>query len=296
MNCKKQVRVLINPGSGLGAPIDRICKALIKHWEEPNTDLKVQFSVSKEDGQKKAQKAIEEHVDTFLVAGGDGVVNSIGSELIDTEIALGVIPTGSGNGFARHFNIPMDIEKAIEALASAHRQKIDVGYANNRPFFVTCSLAWDAALVKTFDKSPVRGILPYIFAAMYEFFEYQSQPFTILFDNGETIEIHDPLLFTAANLTQYGGGARIAPNAKADDGQLQLVTLRQKDLPWVLPMLGKVFDGTIHHLNEIKTKSFNHITVKRKKDGPMQLDGELINAPTKIEIYVKTHALTVLVP
>lgn len=296
MNSKKKVRVLINPGSGVGSPIERICKALVKHWEKPDIDLSIQFSTSKEDGQEKTRKAIEENVETLLIAGGDGVVNSIGSELIGTDVALGVIPAGSGNGFARHFDIPMDLEKAVESLASAHREKIDVGYADDRPFFVTCSLAWDAALVKHFEKSPVRGVLPYVFAAVCEFFEYQPQPFTIEFDNGKTIEIEDPLLCTAANLTQYGGGAQIAPGAEAADGLLQLVTLRQKDLPWILPMLGKVFDGTFDRLNEIETRSFEHITVKRKKDGPMQLDGELVDAPAEIEISVKAQALNVLVP
>ncbi|MGE4489157.1 MAG: diacylglycerol kinase family protein [Kiritimatiellales bacterium] len=296
MKPEQKVRLLINPHSGLGTALDRIRDALLNGWDLPGTDLSIQFSKSKEDGQEKARRAVEDGVQRLLVAGGDGMVNSIGSVLIGTETALGVIPTGSGNGFARHFNIPLDPAKAVTALALAKQKAIDVGFADGKPFFVTCSLAWDAALVDIFDKSPVRGVLPYVFAAVYKLFEYSPQPFSILLDGRERIEIEDPLLCTIANLTQYGGGAQIAPGARADDGQLQLVTVRRRDLPRIVPMLGKLFDGTINRLNEISTRSFCSLTVEREKEGPMQLDGELLPAPAKVVISVQPRALNVLVP
>ncbi len=296
MTTKNKVRILISPNSGMGGALDRIREALIAHWDKPGAELAIQFSLSKEDGRAKARRAVEEGVKKLLVVGGDGMVNSIGSVLIDTDTALGVIPAGSGNGFARHFDTPLDIAKATVALASARTQKIDVGYADEQPFFVTCSLAWDAALVDIFEKSPVRGVLPYIFAGVYKFFEYRPQPFSIWLDDKEEIIIEDPLVCTIANLTQYGGGAQIAPNAQADDGKLQLVTLRQRDLPWILPLLGKVFDGTLDELKEIKTRSFTNLTVRRKEAGPMQLDGELVDAPAEVKISVRPRALNVLVP
>jgi len=292
----QRVRILINPSSGMGFALDRIRDALMEHWDLPGTELSLQFSKSKEDGQAKARRAVEEGVGRLLVIGGDGFVNNIGSVLIGTDVALGVIPAGSGNGFARHFDIPLDLVKATVALASAEIQPIDVGVANGHPFFVTCSLAWDAALVRVFDKSPVRGVLPYVFAAVYELFEYTPEPFTLLIDGEEEIIIEDPILCTIANLTQYGGGAQIAPGARADDGKLQLVTLRQRDVPWFIPMLGKLFDGTIDRIHEIHTRSFRTLTVRRKKEGPMQIDGELLSAPAKVEISVRPCALTVLVP
>jgi len=296
MKAEDKVRILINPNSGLGGALDEIREALINHWDKPEADLAIQFSLSKEDGQAKARRAVEEGIGKLLVVGGDGMVNSIGSVLIDTDTALGVIPSGSGNGFARHFDTPLDLAKATKALASAQSQRIDVGYADEHPFFVTCSLAWDAALVKEFEKSPIRGVLPYVFAGVYKFFEYRPQPFSIRLDDKEEITIEDPLVCTIANLTQYGGGAQIAPGAKADDGKLQLVTLRQRDLPWILPMLGKVFNGTLDELKEIKTRSFTTLTVCRKEAGPMQLDGELISAPATVKISVRPRALNVLVP
>lgn len=296
MSHREKVRVLINPHSGVGASFTRTRDALLEAWDLPGTDLSFQFSKSKEDGQEKALRAINEGVGTLLVAGGDGMINSIGSVLIGADVALGAIPTGSGNGFARHFDIPLDPARAVKALARAGSKPIDVGFANGHPFFVTCSLAWDAALVDAFEKSPVRGILPYVFAAVYEFFEYHPLPFEMILDGQETLHIDDLQLCTIANLTQYGGGARIAPGAKSDDGKLQLVTVRRQDFHKVLPMVGKMFDGTIDRLSGIETRPFKELTVRRKKEGPMQLDGELLSAPSEVHIHVQPRALNVLVP
>jgi diacylglycerol kinase family enzyme len=296
MTSGNKVRILINPNSGLGFALDRIRGALIEHWDKPGNDLTIQFSTSKEDGQAKARRAVDDGVGRLLVIGGDGMVNTIGSVLIGTDTAIGVIPAGSGNGFARHFNTPLNLTKAAVALASAEVQLIDVGYADGHPFFVTCSLAWDAALFDLFEKSPVRGVLPYIFSGVYKFFDYHPEAFSLLLDDKEEIIFKDPLVCTIANLTQYGGGAQIAPNAQADDGKLQLVTLRQGDLPWIVPMLGKLFDGTIDSLKEITTRSFTKLIVRRKEAGPMQLDGELVSAPAEVNISVRPRALKVLVP
>jgi len=293
---KTKVRILINPNSGMGVALDQIRQPLLQYWDLPETDLSIQFSQSKEDGQAKARQAVEEGAERLLVVGGDGMINSIGSVLIGSNTALGVIPTGSGNGFARHFGIPLDIVKATKMLAFAKTKRIDVGYANEIPFFVTCSLAWDAALVEAFEKSPIRGVLPYIFAGVYQLFEYTPQPFTLVLDAKEELYIPDPLLCTIANLTQYGGGAQIAPHAKSDDGKLRLVTIRRRDFAKVIPMFRRVFDGTIDRLDAFKTHAFETLTVRREKEGPMQLDGELITAPATVHIRVQTRALHVLIP
>jgi len=296
MSGRQKVHILINPDSGVLNPFNAMAHALLEHWETPDRELTIQFTTSKQDGRRKARKAVDEGADVLLVVGGDGAINSIGSELIGSQTALGAVPSGSGNGFARHFGIPMDIKKAVAVLAKAEPRDIDVGFADDKPFFVTCSLAWDASLVEAFEKSPIRGILPYVFAAVYQFFEYKPQVFRVNLDDREEILIEDPMLFTAANLTQYGGGAMIAPGASADDGLLQLVTLRKRDLPWVLPMLGSVFSGTIDRLDRIDNHSFKTMVVSRNTGGPMQLDGELIQAPAEVRITVRPRALKVLVP
>jgi len=228
----RKVRVMINPNSGPFQALGRLYKVMEMYWNVQGIDLTYQVSRSAEDGRDKVRRAIDDGVDTVIVVGGDGMVNSIGRELIGTDVALGVIPAGSGNGFARHFATPLTFDAAAASLRQAHRRKIDVGLLNGQPFFVTASMAWDAALMKTFEKMPVRGMAPYIFSAVYEYFDYQPQPVTLEFDDGEVMHLESPMVLTVANLTEYGGGAQIAPGAEADDGcgvHQHLPSLRRED-------------------------------------------------------------------
>lgn len=292
----RKVRVFINPKSGVSSAVGAVEKVLTRTWDVDGIALTYQISKDVEDGRRKTRRAIEEGVDTVLVVGGDGMVNSIGGELIGSSVALGVIPAGSGNGFARHFGIPLTPAAAARALKRAQRRAIDVGTVNGRPFFVTCSLAWDGALVRTFDRSPVRGVLPYVFAAAYEYLGYEPQPFTVSVDDQPPRAFPDPVVFTIANLTQYGGGARIAPSARADDGLLELVTVAQRDAAMVLPNLGKLFDGRIDTVPQVTTLHFSRMVVRRARPAPIQFDGELTDAPEEVDVRVLPKALTVLEP
>jgi diacylglycerol kinase (ATP) len=292
----RKVRVLVNPRSGSGLSLDTFWGLVEKHWGGQHVDVTYQFSNDVADGKRKAQRAVQEGADAILVAGGDGMVNSIGSVLVGTSTALGVIPAGSGNGFARHFGIPLDIAEAVKALARARRRSIDVGTANGRPFFVTCSLAWDAAIARRFEAFPFRGIAPYVFAAAVELLGYVDQPLAVRLDGAETLSIPNPIIFTVANLTQYGGGAQIAPQARPDDGFMEMVLVLRPDLPLLLVNIGRLFNGTIDQLAQVSTRRFQTLDIHRQKPTPIQMDGELVETGTAVEIRLLPKALSVLVP
>ena len=292
----RKVRVLVNPKSGLGVPFDSLWTLIEKSWGAGDADVTYQFSNDVADGRRKAELAVRDGADAILVAGGDGMVNSIGGVLVGTATALGVIPTGSGNGFARHFGIPLDIPGAIQALARAKRRPIDVGTANGHPFFITCSLAWDAAIAQRFESLPFRGIAPYVFAAAAELVTYEAQPIHAALDGGPVQTFANPILFTVANLTQYGGGAQIAPKARPDDGLMEMVVVLRPDLPLLLVNIASLFNGTIDQLPQVTTRRFRTLDLHRPKATPIQLDGELLEAGRDIQIRLLPKALTVLVP
>lgn len=292
----RRVRVLINPHSGTRGFTFALLRHIEEAWSAPGVDVAYQISGDIEDGREKARRAVADGVDSVLVVGGDGMVNTIGSELIGSGVALGVIPFGSGNGFARHFEVPLDGAAAAAALARATRCAIDVGYANGHPFFVTCSLAWDAALVKRFEQSPVRGVFPYVLAGAYGLFEYTPHAFHARFDDGRETEYDNPMVWTVANLTQFGGGARIAPTACPDDGFLELVTVSRRDSARALANLPRLFSGTLDTLPEVHTERFRSLTVRKDLPSALQIDGELLPDVTEVEFRVEPKALTVLVP
>lgn len=295
MDPVEKVRVMINPNSGPMSVLGRLYQVMERCWNVEGIDLTYQISRNAEDGRAKVRRAIADGVSTVLVAGGDGMVNTIGSELIGSDTALGVIPTGSGNGFARHFGIPLNCGDAAKDLLGADLRAIDVGTLNGRPFFVTASMAWDAALVEHFDNSPVRGVLPYVFSAVYGYFDYVPQAVEIEFDDGEGMRIDKPMILTVANMTQYGGGAIIAPKAEPDDGMLELVSIK-KSAANIFANLPHLFDGKIGEHESVVTRRFSSLKITRRRAAPVQLDGELMDAPREIEVNVLPKALRVLVP
>lgn len=292
----RKVRVLINPNAGVSLSLETLQQALENVWDRPDVDLTYQISKSPEDGRAKAKRAVEDEVSAVLVVGGDGMINTVGQELIGTDTALGVIPAGSGNGFARHFGISLDGRKAARELVDAEPRAIDVGRANGRPFFVTCSMAWDAMLVRTFEKFPFRGVLPYVFAAVYEYIDFESRVIQVEMDGKDHLEFPNPLVFTVANLTQFGGGAKIAPQAQPDDGQLELVVIPDVHVSQIVANISRLFDGSIEKMPDMKTMKFKSLKVRRESAGPIQLDGELMEASAEIHIDVMPKALNVLVP
>jgi diacylglycerol kinase (ATP) len=296
MSAMRRVLTLFNPRSGLWHSFTEIRRALDRHWDSAGIDLLYQFTQSAEDGLAKARRAVEQGVDTVLVAGGDGTVNTIGRALIGTPVSLGVIPLGSGNGFARHFNIALAPERAVAQLVRAKVESIDVGFADERPFFVTCSMAWDASLVESFDRIPLRGIVPYILAGMHQFIEYEPQDMEIELDDAAPQRFHHPMVLTVANLTQYGGGAVIAPMARGDDGQLELVMALRQDVPVVIANCLRFFNGTAHRIPGLIHHGFRRMTVRRERAAPIQMDGELVEAGTVVRFRVEAGALRVLVP
>lgn len=291
-----RVRVLVNRRSGTMWSFDAVQAAFHAAWEAPRRDISYQFLYDVDDGIRKARRAIEDGVDTVVAVGGDGTVSSIGRELVGTPVCLGTIPTGSGNGLARHFGVPLHPPEAVRALAKGHVRSIDVGLANERPFLITCSMAWDAAIVRSFDKMPLRGFLPYVFAGVYEFFEYRPQPFSLEVDGAETIEVQDPFVCTVANLSQYGGGAKIAPQARPDDGQLELIIARKQHAHVLIANLGRLMNGSITDLPQVVYRRFSSLNLKRANAAPIQIDGELVDCGTEVAIRVSSRALKILVP
>jgi diacylglycerol kinase family enzyme len=157
-------------------------------------------------------------------------------------------------------------------------------------------MAADAALVRYFEKSPVRGILPYVLAAAYEMFEYKPQSFELVLDGRERLRIDEVLVFTVANLTQFGGGARIAPQALADDGLLEMIALPRAAAANVLEGVPRLFNGTIDRLPGIVTRRFHRLDVRRRYPSVIQVDGEAVDTAAEVSVRVRRKALNVLVP
>ncbi len=292
----KKVRIFYNRKSGPGSYLRRVQDAFSRHWKHAADDLAWYFPGSPEESAQMLSHALEDGADCIVIGGGDGTVSSIGTKLIGEDVCMGVVPLGSGNGLARHFSQSLNPAEAVEQLSHGFIREMDVGFVNGEPFLVSASAAWDAAIVKAYNMSPVRGIGSYVLAGVYSFFEYSPRPVRIIIDGSEIIDLDRPLLLTIGNLSGWGGGALIAKSADGCDGRLELVAARQQDAPLLLAHISEVFDRGLVNLPNVICRRFKTLRIERTESQAVQLDGELHDAPKNLDITVQRGALKILVP
>ncbi len=228
-----------------------------------------------------------------VAVGGDGTINEIGQALINSNVCLGVIPAGSGNGFARNFDIPLDQRKAVQLLLDARQISIDVGSINDHLFFNVAGMGLDAEISKNFEEFGVRGPLPYFLIGTRSFFLYQANPVKVIC-NGKEHEF-SPLLLSIANAPQYGNGAIIAPSALPDDGLLDICVLDRIPMWKAVPNLYRLFNGTIEQIEGFHTIRAEKFTIERAQPGTIHTDGNPLEDGATLEVKVLPGALRVAV-
>ncbi len=268
----KKVLFVINPIFGINRDPDKIVQWIETLWRDSGVEYQIVKTSQRGNGTELAREAAARGVDMVVAAGGDGTINEVARGLIGTSTALGVIPAGSGNGFARNMGIPLDHRTAIAALREPVFRQIDAGKINDYYFFNVAGLGLDAIISDRFHYSKMRGFFPYFVIGVKEFFRYQPQPIDIFLD-GQEIR-RTPLLLSFANLPEFGINATIAPNARPDDGLIDLCILSPLTYGRAIVNLPKLFDGRIDQLPEMEIYQIAKAVIRRTHEGPIHTDGD----------------------
>lgn len=247
-------------------------------------------------GHELARRAVSRGVDAVVAIGGDGTLNEIARALVGTPTALGLIPKGSGNGFAREFGIPLTPGDAARVLRGSRPLAIDAGRVNGDWFFNIAGFGLDAEIARAFDRHGAggrRGRWPYVALGVREYLRHRPAPVTLRHDDG--LWTVAPLLVALANGTQYGSGARIAPDALITDGRIDVVVVENAPWPRLLPSLPRVFQGTFRRLDFLRTVRTKSLRVEFDQDRPYHVDGEIRTA-RRLDVDVAPGALRFLAP
>ncbi len=207
-----------------------------------------------------------------IAVGGDGTVNQVAKSLIGTNISLGIVPAGSGNGLARTLGLSMKVEEVIKQIADGKQAKIDYGTVNNIHFFCTSGIGFDAHIGSLFASSKKRGLQSYVKITISELLKYRSKTYTLHL-NGQTLT-RKAYLITVANAGQYGNDFYIAPEAKLSDGKFHVVVLKPFNIFSVFGILIKILQGKANRSGNIETYVTNELTITRDEKGPIHFDGE----------------------
>ena len=228
--------------------------------------------------------------------GGDGTVNEVASALAFGPVPLGVIPAGSGNGLARHFNLPADPPSAIRRLMLASDRVIDVGELNGRLFVNVAGLGFDAHVAARFASlhRSRRGLLRYAVIVFQELRRYRGAGYQIACDGGSASS-HHAFLISFANGRQWGNGAVIAPDAAIDDGFLDVVIVSAQTRTTVLRALPRLFAGTVDRASGVEIRRVERARVTCEQPLRGHVDGESIECGEVVEVRVRPQALRIRV-
>jgi diacylglycerol kinase (ATP) len=230
--------------------------------------------------------------DVIVAGGGDGTAMEIGSQLIHSNVILGILPMGSGKGLVRSLGIPLDIRKAIQTLNDLKITEIDTGMANQFRFISIAGIGFDAVVAHAYSRKSGRGFFTYAFQSARNLVKYKSIPVQIKTDQMDIST--RAFLLSFANSSQWGYGALINPHANTGDGLLDLCLL--KNFPRILsPLLAiKLFNGSIH-----RSGFLNILPVKQAEIGGNDkyighIDGEPVEFTTPIKIKVDPASLKII--
>lgn len=290
---KKKIAFIINPISGTQS------KEQILKWVDERLDHRLYapeiiYTEYAGHAAKIAGQKAGEGVFAVVAVGGDGTINEVARSLVHTQTALGIIPCGSGNGLARHLQIPMEPKKAIDIINGGQTDIIDYGKINEVPFFCTCGVGFDAFVSLKFAQAGKRGPLTYLEKTLLESLKYRPETYELEMD-GTSVR-YKAFVIACGNASQYGNNAYIAPQATLNDGLLDVTILEPFTVLDVPSLAFQLFNKTIDQNSRVKTFRCRTLRIHRVKPGVVHYDGDPMMMGDDIDVRIVQRGLQVIVP
>ena len=231
---------IVNPAAGGGtarADVDAILEQLRERFETIDV---VETSLDHPTATELGERAVAEHYDVAIAAGGDGTVSAVARALIGSDVTLGILPFGTFMNIARALGIPReDAHGAVDVIARATMRRIDVGEVGGQVFFEAAGIGLDAdAFLAT--RAAQRGQRRRAFTILGALLRRRGARVRIDVD-GRT-RTHRVLQAVVSNGPWYGWGFEVAPGAELDDGRLDLVIFGDNKLRVFREMIAAAVD------------------------------------------------------
>ncbi len=294
------IHLFLNPTAGRGRA-GRRQPRILELLEQSGINVEYHPSQSLGNLESQVLQHVNEGVKRIVVAGGDGSVHEAVNGIMnsDNHAALGVIPTGTGNDFAKACDIPLNWEHATKLLAdriaaAEKPRKIDVGRFNDRYFANSAGVGFDAKVTRVARsiRLPI-GDLIYLLAIFRTLFDGITTPKLQIVSDDYTWK--GPLTLAAiCNGPWVGGMFHIAPMAKNSDGEMELLVVKPVTRRRILSLLPKLMDGEHMQETEVIHRPITALQIKAELPIPSHLDGEVQPLQTEFELSVLPDALDLL--
>lgn len=288
----KNIAFIINPIAGIKTK-NRVSKLIRDILDKEQFSPTVVVTEYAGHATQLAQHFALEGYYAVVAVGGDGTVNEVASGLCGTQTALGIIPNGSGNGFARHLDISTRMNRAVEMLNTSEVINVDYCTANETPFFSTLGVGFDAVVAQDFGGTD-RGIKGYMENILKGLFQYQPEKYIL---TGEGLHIETTaFLINFANANQWGYDASIAPKASIQDGWIDITIANEFPLVKIPELALQLFTKNIdenHYMHTIRAKELT--LIRENEASPIHIDGTPIQMEKELRIKIVEDGLKVLV-
>ena len=290
---KKKIIFIINPISGHHNK-NNFPNLVEKHIDKNQYEYSIVFTEYAGHATELTMKAIEDDFDYIAAVGGDGTINEVAKCLIGKRQILVIVPLGSGNGLARHLELPFKPERLIkEVINQGKIYKIDTAVMNDIPFISIAGIGFDALIADYFAKDENRGFMTYAKLVTEKFPNYRQKEYTLILDDEKTIECK-PFFVTFANSSQFGYNAEISPKASVQDGLIDVCIFKKPNILEV-PIVATYFLAKqIDKSNFIDIYKAKKIKVTRKVAEVANIDGEAVEMSKDITVEIIPLSLNIL--
>lgn len=278
---------IINPNAGMQPVNFFVSKDL-----DRRKNVSVCKSLTKKDTGSLIKNNFDYH-DIFIAAGGDGTVHTVATELVGSNKILGVLPLGSGNGFAKEFGFRMNVRSLLSDIKKAESVDIDVIEINDKMCLNVAGIGIDSFVAHSFNNLKLRGFLPYVWLTLKTFL--QLRPFHVTIKcEGEIIVSEELFVLTIANTRQFGNNAFIAPDARPNDGIIDLVLIKPFPKIFGLVFIIRLFTKRINRSKYVRHIKTDKEIVIQTDETRFHIDGEPVKISGEVVVRINKEVLKVL--
>lgn len=285
-----EILFIVNPISGTGKQ-KKLNAILAKALDYNQFSQTIVYTEHAGHATELSRKAIGQY-DIVIAVGGDGTVNEVVKGLAGSQTIMGIIPVGSGNGLARHLNIPMKMEEAVKVINKQLVERIDTVKINNELSVNVSGVGFDAHVAHKFSKNGKRGSIPYVKIAATEFQQYKTQAYKIVADGKPMFR--NAFMISLANSTQFGNNALISPEAKIDDGLVDICIMSEFPKVEAPALAARLFNRTMHKSKFIEIVRARKVEIDTNHPIVCHIDGEPVMFDDMLDIEVQPASLSII--
>ena len=289
---KKKMMVIVNPISGVGRQ-KKIERLLKENLDQDIYDYTVCYTEHIHHGTEIAREGAMKGYDIITAVGGDGSVNDVIAGIYGSEATLGIIPCGSGNGLARCMKIPLTPSFAIRVLNQCNQGTIDTIVLNEKYYIASIAgVGFDAFIARLMKSAKLRGFSAYLNLILREYPTYESKDYTLVIDGKE---VRRKAWFTTfANSNQFGYNVAISPQAKLDDGLIDISIVDKIPIGHV-PITGPLVYANHFELSQhVEMFKAHEVYVSGNIDRWVNIDGEGENVGESLHFVNHRQSLKIM--